>query len=106
MNGAGVPPTDWKFHEEVQEGREGRGGEGREGLAGGVCLKLHWVHLKNQKHVVFLLLSSMGFIFFAKMGGGVTTKQLFCGFTPVKGECLYAALSAPPLSSDDTIAGG
>lgn len=24
MNGAGVPPTDWKFLEEVQEGREGR----------------------------------------------------------------------------------
>lgn len=74
-------------------------------MAGGVCLKLHWVHLKNQKHVVFLLLSSMGFYFLG--GGGVTTKQLFCGFTLVKGECLYAALSAPPpLSSDDTIAGG
>lgn len=98
MNGAGVPPTDWKFHEEVQEGREG--------LAGGVCLKLHWVHLKNQKHVVFLLLSSMGFYFLCKNGGEKTTKQLFCGFTPVKGECLYAALSAPPLSSDDTISGG
>lgn len=67
MNGAGVPPTDWKFHEEVQ------GGGG--GLAGGVCLKLHWVHLKNQKHIVFLLLSSMGFCFFLQKWGGKNDKK-------------------------------
>lgn len=80
MNGAGVPPTDWKFHEEVQ------GGGG--GLAGGVCLKLHWVHLKNQKHIVFLLLSSMGFCFiFSKNGGGGRQKKGFVGSLRGKGEC-------------------
>lgn len=55
----------WCSTNRLEISRGGSGREGGEGLAGGVCLKLHWVHLKTKNmFVFFLLLSSMGFYFF------------------------------------------
>lgn len=89
----------WCSTNRLEISRGGAGREGGEGLAAGVCLKLHWVHLKNQKHVVFSCFYHQWGFFFAKMGGGATKKgvllEVSCWKGKVNALCLCTLPSSP-----------
>lgn len=91
-NGAGVSPTDWKFRKDVQEG--GRAG----GSTGGVCLKLHWIHLKTKNMSFFIIIVFFLFYFLQKHKTYKKKKGWISKLWKrwARSLCVHAALHASP----------